>query len=130
MTEEFQNKLILISKIYNNWNGKFFSEECSARLMLLTGEFIEQFPSVFNEKLDVNGILNVLNKNLDNIYNNKDIFEQYFLNNKNEIFNVRYEIYLNMLNQAIINSNGIFEKINVYKDTIEKINVYLNFVKK
>lgn len=83
--------------------------------------FIKKIPNVFNEELSIYGILNVLNKNLENIYNNNlDVLEQHYKSNTNDEFSSVYNAF-----ETYFKLNSKKEKIEIYCNAIEKINAFI-----
>ena len=77
--------------------------------------------NIFNEELSIYGILNILNKNLENIYNNNlDILAQHCNLEENDEFSSAYNEFL-----TYIKLNSKTEKMEIYCDAIKKIKSFI-----
>lgn len=120
-----KNTIGLISKIKGNMECSIADDKKVLKLLNSVNAFIACFPEKFNEPQTIQGILNVLNKNLENISNNEDVLEKYYNENMENIFDISYDSFLtvNKISTGTIDTNN---KNEVYCSAINKIEIFLN----
>ena len=126
-----KNSLGLISKIHTIDDCKSADDKRVLSLLNAILFFIKEYPDVFNEKQNIYGISNVLNENLKNIMNGKDIIEEHFnfdniVNTQSNPNNISlFDDLYYRFEDYNIKSTGENKKIEVYYSAISKMEFFL-----